>query len=146
MIYSWPLFYFHWTDAVVDLLPEKVADSPRDRELVHQNPLELLDAHGVRGLVKQRKDVGPYPKVEAEFANPLVKPRVVVVAVSLIRLLAQKEQHDQGAALEVLDVHSAPDSVNEKFEVHGVEAMIHFFLFNVCLFLNFGELHQSFVP
>jgi len=66
-----------------------------------------------------------------------VKPRVVVVAVSLIGLLAQKEQHDQGAALEVLDVHPAPDSVNEKFEVHGVEAMIHFSSLMFCLFLNF---------
>ena len=126
MIYPWPLFYFPWTDAVVDLLPEKVADSPRDRELVQQNPFELLDAVRVRGLVEQREHVGPYPKVEAELANPLVKPRVVVVAVSVIGLLAQKEQHDQSAALEVLDVHPARDSVNEKFEVHGLKALIHF--------------------
>jgi len=144
MIYPWPFFYFQWTDAVVDFLPEVFAHLLRHRELPHQHALELRDAVGVRGLVEQREDVGPYPKVEAVPPYPLVEPRVVVLAVSVVGLLAQEKQHDQPAALEVLDVHAARDSVDEVIEVHTLEAAVHFLFSGVFLFKL--RLHQPFVP
>ena len=134
MIYPWPFFYFQWTDAVVDFLPEVFAHLLRHRELPHQHALELRDAVGVRGLVEQREDVGPYPKVEAVAPYPLVESRVVVLAVSVVGLLAHEQQHDQRAALEVVDVHSARDSVHEEVVVHTLEASVHFLFSGVFLF------------